>query len=385
MEVGTTGALTERAIRIGPLRISVAARTDTPGRELDRELRLLFRALEPPGPGRWLEAPSWDAALPMAIEAAGWEGEGTLTPLDLGAASSCAVGLRGLGGWRLASWGEPPAALADFGVVRIPYWFGRAGVEWCLAHVARSLAPGGLLFVLGDRARGAASVHRAALRIVGPAVRQAVGEHRRLYVHERSDRPPSEAWSVWRSEAVVAGRALTVHHHPLVFSPGKVDAATARLAENLPARGGRWLDLGSGSGLIAAAAAQGGDRDVTAIDWSYAAVEATARTLAANGLSANVIVADGVPAEAGRFDVIACYPPFHVGPRVSHDGAAALLAGARRALAPGGEARVVLTSAQSPARLLTPVFERVELVEAGGATRVYACRGQRSGGGGKRR
>ncbi len=367
--------LTERAIRIGPLQISVAARTDTPGRELDRELRLLFRALDPPGPGRWLEAAAWDAALAVAIEAAGWEGEGTLAPLDLGAAASCAVGLEALDGWRIAGWGEPQSASADFGVARIPYWLGHAGVEWCLAYVARGLAPGGRLFVLGERARGAASVHRAALRIVGPAVRQAVGEHRRLYVHERSDRAPSERTSSWTSEALVVGRALTVHHHPLVFSPGKVDTATARLAENLPARGGRWLDLGSGSGLIAAAAALGDDREVTAIDWSYAAVETTARTLAANGVRANVIVADGVPAEVGRFDVIACYPPFHVGPRVSHDAAAALLASARRGLAPGGEAWVVLTSAQSPARLLTPLFERVELVEASGATRVYVCRG----------
>lgn len=375
MEGPATGVLTERAIRIGPSEISVAARTDTPGRELDRELRLLFRALDPPGPGRWIEAPAWDAALAAATKVAGWEGEGTLAPLDLGAASSCAAGLEALTGWRLAAWGEPPAASADFGVVRIPHWLGRAGVEWCLAYVARGLAPGGRLFVLGERARGAASVHRAALRIVGPAVRQAVGEHRRLYVHERSERAPPEPPFGWTSEALVAGRALTAHHHPLVFSPGKVDAATVRLAENLPARGGRWLDLGSGSGLIAAAAALGDNRDVTAIDWSYAAVETTARTVAANGGRADVIVADGVPADVGKFDVIACYPPFHVGPRVNHAAAAALMASARRALAPGGEARVVLTSAQSPGRLLVPLFERVELVDAAGAIRVYMCRG----------
>ena len=363
-----------REVRIGPARATVTARTDQPSELLDRELRLLFRAVARPPEGTWLEVPSWDASLAAAATAAGWEADGALTPVNLGAAMSCEAGLSSSPGWRIVLPSVAAETRAACAVLRAPYWLGRAGVEWCLRVAAGGLAHGGTLYLLGPRDRGIEAVRPIAERVVGPLTWRSVGEHRRLYTYERAatDTPPQEFG--WTSSENLAGHSLTIHHHPLVYSPGRADPATRLLAANLPVRGGRWLDLGCGSGILAAVAAQAPDRAVTAIDWSYAAVETTAATLAANDLPGDVVLADGIPPDLEPFDVIVCYPPFHVGLRVSHLPGERLLDSARAALAPDGELVVVLTAAQSPARLLRPRFTSFEpLAESGGA-RVFRCR-----------
>ena len=363
-------ALTWRRLRLPGETVAVPARADQPGGELDRELRLLMRALDRQPQAPLLEVAAWDAGLAIAASAAGWSDDGLLVPLNLGAFESCQAAA---GAWTVLPPADLPTATAGFAVVRAPHWLGRAGVEWVVRAAARALVPGGLLALLGDRSRGIESLRRRLAPIVGPIVERAAGEHRRLYLFERQveDPPPQEF--AWTTKASVAAREITLCQHPTLFSPGRVDPATALLAENLPDRDGRWLDLGCGSGALTVAAAHP-DRTLTAVDWSYAAVETTGRTLAANGLEADVRLADGAPPDEQPFDVVLCYPPFHVGPRVDHGPAARLIQIARDCLVPDGELRVVLTSAQSPRDLLRPNFREVTPVASAHGAQVFSCR-----------
>ena len=348
-------ALNWRRVRLPGGSAAIPSRGDQPASELDQELRLLMRALDRQPEAPLLEVAAWDASLEIAANAAGWPDDGMLVPLNLGALESCQGGV---GAWTVLPPDELLPAEATFAVVRAPHWLGRAGVEWVVRAAARALPPGGLLALLGDRARGIESLRRRLPPVVGPLVDRAAGEHRRLYIYERQvDDPPPQEFP-WTVGTRIAGREFTVCQHPTLFSPTRIDPATALLAENLPDRGGRWLDLGCGSGVLTVAAS-GSNRELTAVDWSFAAVETTRRTLAANGLQADVILADGPPPGEPRFDVILCYPPFHVGPRVDHGPAARLIRAARGCLAPDGELRVVLTSAQSPRDLLQPHFREI--------------------------
>jgi 16S rRNA (guanine1207-N2)-methyltransferase len=337
---------------------------------LDQELRLLMRALGQRPEAPLLEVAAWDAGLAIAAAAAGWSDDGMLVPLNLGASESCQAGA---GAWTVLPPDEVLPAEASFAVVRAPHWLGRAGAEWAVRAAAKALPTGGLLALLGDRARGIESLRRRLPPIVGPIIDRAVGEHRRLYLFEKQiDDPPPQDFS-WTVDTRIAGREFTLFQHPTLFSPARVDPATALLAENLPDRDGRWLDLGCGSGALTVAAASQ-DRTLTAVDWSYAAVEATGRTLKANGLEADVRLADGTPSGDQPFDVILCYPPFHVGPRVDHGPAARLLQAARSCLAPDGELRVVLTSAQSGRDLLQPNFREITPVTSAHGVQVFSCR-----------
>ena len=329
-------------------------------------MRALDGQPEPP----LLEVGSWDAGLEIAANAAGWPDDGMLVPLTLGASESCQAGA---GDWTVLPLDDVLPAEARFAVVRVPHWLGRAGVEWVVRAAAKALPPGGLLVLLGDRARGVESLRRRLTPIIGPIVDRAAGEHRRLYLFEKQvDDPPPQQFA-WTSTQRLAGREFALCQHPTLFSPARIDPATALLAENLPDKDGRWLDLGCGSGVLTVAAARP-DRDLTALDWSYAAVETSRRTLAANGIEAAVLLADGAPPGEQPFDVILCYPPFHVGPRVHHGLAARLIRSTRESLAPDGELRVVLTSAQSPRDLLHPHFREVSTVAGAHGAQVFSCR-----------
>lgn len=153
----------------------------------------------------------------------------------------------------------------------------------------------------------------------------------------------------------VDGLALTVP--PGVFNPVlfRTGALLARAVGELPpVDAGRALDLGTGSGVGALAAARRGYR-VVAVDLSPAAVAAARVNAAVAGLAGAVEVRHGdlfAPVRGERFDLVLLNPPYFRGaPRDDADRAwrsddvpERFAAGLAGALAPGGGALVVLST-----------------------------------------
>jgi 16S rRNA (guanine1207-N2)-methyltransferase len=106
---------------------------------------------------------------------------------------------------------------------------------------------------------------------------------------------------------------------------------------------GQALDLGCGSGIVAAVLA-GLGWDVLACDASAAAVASTRLTAEANGFSCALRRADGIPPELTGLDLVACNPPFHRGAAKDSSAAFAMVSDAGRALRPGGELWLVFNS-----------------------------------------
>lgn len=144
-------------------------------------------------------------------------------------------------------------------------------------------------------------------------------------------------------------RIVTV---PGVFQP-RSDArllATAMRARGL-ASGARVLDLFTGSGVLAAAAAREGAREVVAVDVSRRALWAARRTARRNGVAARVRTRRGdllAPVAGERFDLILANPPYV--PSASDSPAAA---SARRAWEAGADGRLLIDRlcAQAPDHL----------------------------------
>lgn len=144
---------------------------------------------------------------------------------------------------------------------------------------------------------------------------------------------------------------LWVCAHGAAFAGTKVDVGTRFLLEFLPQIGiqsGRAIDLGCGTGLLAAGLARlKPGLDIVATDQSTAAVDSAAATAEANGLSARInAVRDDAMASFGdaSADLIVCNPPFHIGASVHAGAALKLFDAAARVLRPGGELWTVYNS-----------------------------------------
>lgn len=142
------------------------------------------------------------------------------------------------------------------------------------------------------------------------------------------------------------------------FGGTKLDRGTRLLLDTMrtaPPRGSgpgrtpaRIVDLGCGTGTLAVSAARAWpDAEVIATDQSSAAVASTRLTAEAAGVAGRVatVRADGCEAVPdGWADLILLNPPFHSGSTVHTAVAHRLIRSCARALAPGGELRIVFNS-----------------------------------------
>jgi release factor glutamine methyltransferase len=205
--------------------------------------------------------------------------------------------------------------------------------------------------------------------------------------------------------ASVAGLDLTVR--PTVFDPRFFLTSTlfAEFVLDLDLRGKRVADIGTGSGILAIAAAKAGAAEVIAVDINPNAVASTNENAKSNHVDTVVKAMTGhllspVPASY-RFDVILSNPPFFEGqPRDLADrawyagpkfqGIAALFEQASQRLAPDGRVYLALSSscdlaaftsmiesAGMTSRLLKQkwfVFESIILYELRHSTSAHARR-----------
>jgi 16S rRNA (guanine1207-N2)-methyltransferase len=170
---------------------------------------------------------------------------------------------------------------------------------------------------------------------------------------------------VARLPARAAGRDATTyplrqHHDDLdlwvcaygaAFAGTKIDIGTRFLLgflDRMHPDDGTAVDLGCGTGVIAAALARARARlSVLATDESAGAVSSTLATMEANGLTGRVqaLRDDAMSTLAdSSVDLVVCNPPFHIGTSVSTGAALKLFRAAGRVLRPGGQLWTVFNS-----------------------------------------
>ena len=100
--------------------------------------------------------------------------------------------------------------------------------------------------------------------------------------------------------------SIHIEVHDGVYEPAE---DSYLLLEAVEPRGGRMLDMGTGTGIIGLHAARYG-ADVTAVDVDARAVENVRSNAAGNDLDIEVIQSDLFTEMQGRFAVIAFNPPY---------------------------------------------------------------------------
>lgn len=163
-------------------------------------------------------------------------------------------------------------------------------------------------------------------------------------------RPPEEpAFPVWGSDPELGFRVAAFG---ATFGGAELDHGSRLLLRTLrdaaPQAPRRIVDLGCGNGVLATVAALAfPGASVIATDQSAAAVAATHLTAMAAGVGDRVALHRADATEAvpdGWADLLLLNPPFHTGATVHAGVAHRLIESCARALAPGGELRLVFNS-----------------------------------------
>ena len=247
--------------------------------------------------------------------------------------------------------------------------------EWWLLWLCAHLPPGIPLQLVGENQGGIKRVLKA-LAALGLGCRKLDSARRcGLYATclDRVGIDPDAAWTAF--EAELGHETLRLISHPGVFGHGKLDEGTRLLLETLsavlPATARDVLDMGCGDGILAAWLARRGAR-IAAVDVSHFAVEATRRTLAANGLEGEVLASDIYSAlERRRFDAIVSNPPFHQERAIDYGPAGRLILEAPDHLHAGGQLLLVANAFLPYPALLTRAFGGFEVLADDRRFRVY--------------
>lgn len=251
-------------------------------------------------------------------------------------------------GTRLDSPDDPFVRAADLVLLRLPASLG-ALEDRCQAIAgAASVAPTpGLRLVAGGRTKHMTTAQNDVLRRYFGQVHASRGRDKARALLASG---PTGAEPRWPRSRHVPEAGLTVWAHGGVFAGPRLDAGTALLLRALAeapldaAAGGRAADLGCGSGILACWLTRRGWA-VTASDVSWAAVDSTRRTAAANGVAVRAVLRDGfagVP--PGSLALIVSNPPFHRGAAKDSTPTLSAIADAGTVLADGGEFWCVFNS-----------------------------------------
>jgi len=326
---------------------------------------------------------------------------GVLAPRGSVRLVDCNVAAVNCAGRTLAANGLPSAAVrqadgvrglppGSFDLVLSHLPRGRAVQQELIHGAAWVLRPGGRFYLVAHKRAGVKGAIAAAREGFGRCgvVRQKKGYHVAMAVRPTDVQPsPPPDGYVTRS-IPLDGVETTLVSKPGLFAWDRVDAGTAALvgAMEIGARD-RVLDLGCGTGLAGLAAARRASQgQVVLVDADVRAVEATRRTLAANG-AAN---ADVLPSDCGsavlsdrgdgrRFDVVITNPPFHQGVGVDYEVACQFVRDAAQVLRRGGRLFLVANRFLRYGDLIRETFGNVATAYADNRYHVLTAVAQKPG------
>ena len=253
----------------------------------------------------------------------------------------------------LSSQDEPPARI-DVLLVRVPKSL--ALLEDQLHRLAPAVHPDTVVIGTGMTTEIHTSTLKLFERIIGPT-RTSLAVRKARLIHCTPDPALKPVPSPWPhsyelpSDIATGAAGLTVTNHAGVFSAERLDVGTRLLLQHLPPLSGptRVVDLGCGNGVIGTAvAALAAEAEVTFVDESHQAIASARATFAAFAANtdpaakADFLLGDGLSdVPAGSADLVLNNPPFHSHQATTDAIARRMFAGARTALRPGGELRVV--------------------------------------------
>jgi 16S rRNA (guanine1207-N2)-methyltransferase len=249
------------------------------------------------------------------------------------------------------------------------------------ARCLQALAPGGRLLAACANDQGARALE-SDLRQLCPAL-EVQSKHKCRLLLARAENVEAEACAAWASlddarpidAGGLIGRVLL--GAPGLFAVDRIDAGSALLIEHLPPTlSGAVADLGSGLGVLSAAALERcpGVASLDLYEASARAVALSRHSLVDARIPVRVHRCDVCGGIEGGFDAVLCNPPFHAGARADTAIGQAFIRSAAACLKPGGEAWIVANAHLPYEAVLAERFGQVAVVAQGQGFKLFRTR-----------
>ncbi|NNA04186.1 class I SAM-dependent methyltransferase [Pseudomonas lundensis] len=269
---------------------------------------------------------------------------------------------------------DVPARAFDTAVVYLPK--SKELSDYVLKAVAARL-PNADVFLVGEKKGGIEGASKQLIPFGKPRKLDSA-RHCQLWQVSVINAPqaPVLADLAQHYELALEEGPLNVVSLPGVFSHGRLDRGSALLLEHLDKLpSGHVLDFGCGAGVLGAAVKRRYPHNsVTLLDVDAFATASSRMTLAANGLDAEVICADGIDAAPMELNTILSNPPFHVGVHTDYHATENLLQKAVKHLKKGGELRIVANSFLRYQPLIEEQFGACTVTAEGQGFRIYSAK-----------
>lgn len=213
-----------------------------------------------------------------------------------------------------------------------------------IAHALNCLTPKGTLWITGATDEGIKGLSSKLSRSGIETTVIATGSSCRILEVSKKTSLQVPDYHVIPSYYSFLQDELIVHTVPGIFSHGKIDLGTQLLLDYLPScRKKNVLDVGTGSGILACAAAKNGAKRVVATD-----ISATAITMATHNCAVypqiSVEPSNMADTITGNFEIILSNPPFHDGKKTITDMGTQWVHALLKKLTPRGEIFLVANS-----------------------------------------
>jgi 16S rRNA (guanine1207-N2)-methyltransferase len=265
-----------------------------------------------------------------------------------------------------------PATAFDGAVLFLPK--SRELTDYLLQALAARL-PGAALYLVGEKRAGIERAGQQQLGAYGKPRKLDSARHCQLWqVTVESVPPAPELNALAQSFSLpLADGPLRVLSLPGVFSHARLDRGSALLLRHLDGLpNGPLLDFGCGAGVIGATLKRRYPASpVTLLDVDAFAVASSRLTLAANGLQAEVIAADGIRHAPRELAAIVSNPPFHQGVHTDYQASESLLREAAGHLLGNGQLRLVANSFLKYAALIEQHLGACRTLAEADGFRVY--------------
>lgn len=190
-------------------------------------------------------------------------------------------------------------------------------LKMLLANAVTKLHKNGLLLLVGENNSGVKSAAKLMSSYGNQVNKLDSARHCALFAVEYNGQAKAFDLDNWllQTQVQINACSFPVLSLPGVFSHGELDAGTSLLLHNSPVpKQGKVLDFACGAGVIGCYLAQQNPAiELVMSDVSALAVYSAEQTAKLNGVTAQVVAANGLSGLANDFAYIYTNPPFHTG------------------------------------------------------------------------